>query len=184
MPQGDQQDEQLAFQDFTYDGEITENYLIGGLGQLTDQQFGKSNLNLSAPGVGIKGYEWVGWKTDSKNGPPVEILFKFDNVRNFTSVLIHSNNLFSKDVRVFRRAELLFSVAGKYFLTSPVEFEYMRDYLMEYARIGRILIPHKVGRYVKLRLFYDAKWILISEVSFKSGEKCFIYYVLQLKVLI
>lgn len=44
------------------------------------------------------GYEWVGWKNVSQN--PVEIVFHFDEIRNFSAVHIHANNLFTKDVQV------------------------------------------------------------------------------------
>ena len=173
MSQGDQWDNQLGFQDLQYDGDITNHQLTGGLGQLTDGERGQSNFRYSRPGLNIKGYEWVGWKNDTKDEPPVEILFKFDQIRNFTSVLIHANNLFSKGVRVFRKAELLFSVGGKYYETTPVEFYYHRDGFIEYARLVMIPVPHRVGKYVKLRLYYDGQWILISEVSLRSGEKRF-----------
>jgi hypothetical protein len=45
------------------------------------------------------GYEWVGWKNES-GARPVEIVFEFDRVRNFSAIHLHANNLFSKDVQV------------------------------------------------------------------------------------
>jgi hypothetical protein len=33
-------------------------------------------------------------------GHPVEIVFEFDRVRNFSAMYLHTNNLFSKDVQV------------------------------------------------------------------------------------
>lgn len=51
----------------------------------------------------ISGYEWVGWRNDTFGGgagKPVEMVFEFDTVRNFTSMLLHTNNMFSKDVQV------------------------------------------------------------------------------------
>jgi len=46
---------------------------------------------------------------------------------------------------------------------------YMRDDLMEYARTAVIPLQHGVGRYVRIQLEFDAKWMLISEVQFQSG---------------
>lgn len=48
------------------------------------------------------GYEWVGWRNDSLGmaGKPVEMTFEFDSVRNFSSIILHTNNMFSKDVAV------------------------------------------------------------------------------------
>ncbi len=49
----------------------------------------------------------------------------------------------------------------------------MRDTLMEYARPVMITIPHRVGKFIKLQLFFDARWLMISEVSFVSGTSVF-----------
>lgn len=46
------------------------------------------------------GYEWVGWRNDSLAGHPVEMVFEFDSKRNFSSIIIHTNNMFSRDVQV------------------------------------------------------------------------------------
>jgi len=46
----------------------------------------------------------------------------------------------------------------------------MRDTLMEYARTAVIPLHHGVGRYVRIQLEFDAKWMLISEVQFDSGR--------------
>lgn len=49
--------------------------------------------------VGMRlGYEWVGWRNDSVR--PVEMVFEFDSKRNFSSIIIHTNNMFSRDVQV------------------------------------------------------------------------------------
>ncbi len=162
---------ELNLSDFTYDGQLTNGYLSGGLGQLTDQELGISNFRLDRQGIGKKGYEWVGWKNDSSvhNGP-IEISFEFDRVYNFTAVQIHGNNLYSKDVRMFRKVEVFFSIGGRYYIDEPVRYEYERDLLFEYDRNVTIPIPRKVGRFVKLRLWFDSRWILISEVGFISGK--------------
>lgn len=48
------------------------------------------------------GYEWVGWRNDTFGmaGKPVEMVFEFDSVRNFSAMILHTNNMFSKDVQV------------------------------------------------------------------------------------
>ena len=40
-------------------------------------------------------------------GRPVEIIFEFDKVRNFSAMHIHSNNMYSKDVQVKNPIELI-----------------------------------------------------------------------------
>uniref|UniRef100_A0A182YRZ6 Discoidin domain-containing protein n=1 Tax=Anopheles stephensi TaxID=30069 RepID=A0A182YRZ6_ANOST len=50
----------------------------------------------------IERYDWVGWRNDSLGwaGKPVEMVFEFDSVRNFSSMVLHTNNMFSKDVQL------------------------------------------------------------------------------------
>lgn len=47
-------------------------------------------------------YEWVGWRNDTAGwaGHPLELVFEFDKVRNFSAAHLHTNNLFTKDVQV------------------------------------------------------------------------------------
>ena len=170
MRQGETRGSDVDLIDFTYDGKNTQGYLTGGLGQLTDGQTGQTNFRLDPQGLGYKGYEWVGWKNDTVDKGPVEIIFKFENVRNFTSLRLHCNNMFTKDIRVFKRALIYFSIGGKYYTSTPIEYKYMRDILIEFARPVIIPLFQKTAQYVKLQLFYDARWILISEVEFTSGE--------------
>ena len=171
MPVGARRGSEIAFTDFTYDGKTTsDNIMEGGLGQLTDGQEGQTTFRIDPDhNVRHKGYEWVGWKNESSK-KPVEIIFKFDAVRNFTSMRMHCNNAFKKEIRVFRKAELYFSIGGKYFYGEPVVYNYMRDTLIEFARPVIIPLKQHIGRYIKLLLYYDAKWILISEVRFDSGK--------------
>jgi len=169
MRQGERRGTEVDLYDFTYDGNIEDTFLRGGLGQLTDGQEGQSNFRLDPGGFGIKGYQWVGWRNETADTQPVAIVFKFDDVRNFTAVRIHVNNMFSKDVRVFKKALVWFSIGGEHYLGEPVEYTYMRDGLIEYARNVIIPLNHGIGRYVKLELFFDAKWLMVSEVQFDSG---------------
>ena len=72
--------------DFSYDGEIEDNYLTNGLGQLVDFEEGDVMFRMDKYNIGKKGYEWVGWKNESMPNSPVEMIFEFDSVMNFTSV--------------------------------------------------------------------------------------------------
>ncbi|KAK3589847.1 hypothetical protein CHS0354_015865 [Potamilus streckersoni] len=167
--QGDKRGSEVDLFDFSYDGMIMDNYLTQGIGQLTDGEYGDTNFRLDKPGFGIKGYEWVGWKNDSiESGGPVEIKFKFNTVRRFSSVTIHSSNYFLKEIKLFQRAEVYFSIGGKYFLTDPIQYQNVQDSTLENARNITIPLQNGVGKYVKLKLYFDAKWILISEVLFQS----------------
>ena len=91
-------------------------------------------------------------------------------MRNFTSIRFEVNNLLKKDVRVFRRADIYFSVGGEHYVTEPVVYKFMRDTLIEYARPIIIGLHNNVGQFVKVQLYFDDRWLLISEVQFESGK--------------
>merc|ERR1719193_748771 len=118
----------------------------------------------------MKGYEWVGWKNDTVKGTtgPVEIIFRFEQVRNFTHMVLHCNNLFSKDVQVFSVATISFSVAGIYYQEPPIVFRYMPDTVMELARPIYIRLNNRVAKFIKVQLTFAARWLMISEVTFES----------------
>ena len=169
--QGERRGTDINLLDFTYDGTVIKDvYLSGGLGQLTDGVEGQSNFRLDPHGLGIKGYDWIGWRNETFSGKPITIIFKFNEVRNFTSVRIHCNNMFSKDVRVFKKAQIYTSVGGLYYTGEPIVYNYMRDILIEYARPVIIQLNHKVGKYVKIVLHFDARWLMVSEIVFESGK--------------
>ncbi|KAK7504484.1 hypothetical protein BaRGS_00004350, partial [Batillaria attramentaria] len=170
MPQGEKRGAEVDLYDFTYDGIVQNEYLRDGLGQLTDGELGETNFRLDTQKMGIKGYEWVGWKNDSNRAEPISLYFKFDTVRNFSQVKIHSNNHYSKEVRVFRRAEVFFSIGGKYYQDAPIKFNYQQDSYFENARQVQIRLYNKIGRFVRLDLYFESRWIMISEVEFDTEE--------------
>ncbi|XP_022905672.1 discoidin domain-containing receptor 2-like [Onthophagus taurus] len=166
MPQGDKRGANWEFYDAAYDGQWDGHELKHGLGQLIDGKYGNDDFKL---GFRDERQSWVGWKNDSRSNKPVEIKFEFDKVREFSSVHIYCNNLFTKDVQVFSTAKILFSVGGKRFNRGePITYEYIEDRIFEYARNVTIKLHHRIGRYVKIQLHFAAKWMLISEISFDS----------------
>ncbi|CAG7819663.1 unnamed protein product [Allacma fusca] len=168
MPQGSKRGENWNFYDHTYDGFWDGNYLRNGLGQLIDGRGGPDNFKDDYYGH-ERGKGWVGWKNDTKNGTsPVEIVFKFDSVREFNAVHIHASNQFVKDVQVFSEARIYFSVGGKIYPGDPITYTPMEDRIFEEPKNVTIKLHHRFGQYVKIQLFWAAKWILISEVTFDS----------------
>jgi discoidin domain receptor family protein 2 len=77
-------------------------------------------------------------------------------------------------VQVFSHAKVHFSIGGHQFVGEPVLFSYMPDVIMEHARNVTIKLHNRVGRYLRLQLYFAAKWIMVSEVSFDSGESAHI----------
>lgn len=46
------------------------------------------------------GNGWVGWKNDSTPNGYVELIFEFDEIRNFSAAYFYANNFFSRNVQV------------------------------------------------------------------------------------
>ena len=89
---------------------------------------GDANFRHTASKLNIRGYDWVGWRNDTEKGDkPIEIKFEFETTRNFSSVTINCNNLFSKNVRVFKSALIYFSIGGKYFFGTPIKYLFDKD---------------------------------------------------------
>lgn len=112
----------------------------------------------------------MGWKNDTSFSRSVEILFEFDQVRNFSAAYFYANNMHTKEVAVFLAARIWFSVGGKHFSHPPVNFSYMPDPFLEEARNVTMNLYYRVGKFVKVELTFGAKWMLISEVAFSSGR--------------
>ncbi|XP_076749546.1 discoidin domain-containing receptor 2 isoform X1 [Xylocopa sonorina] len=169
MPQGIKRGSEVDLSDRTYDGREEGGYLSGGLGQLVDGQKGPDNFRLDVTGNG-KGYEWVGWRNDTPNmlGHPVEITFEFDYSRNFTAIHLHMNNYFTKDVQVFSYAKVYLGAGANQFNGEPVHFSYIPDLVLEQARDVTIKLHSRAGRFLKLQLYFAARWIMLSEVIFES----------------
>ena len=54
MRQGDRRGSEVDLYDFTYDGNQENGFLSGGLGQLTDGEYGQDNFRLDPRGRGMK----------------------------------------------------------------------------------------------------------------------------------
>lgn len=167
MPQGDKRGTSWEFYDTSYDGHWDGEKLQYGLGQLTDGEVAPDDFKTAFYQNNAQG--WVGWKNDTRENKPIEIVFEFDKVREFTAVHIFSNNQFTKDVQVFSQAKVLFSVGGKRYKGEPITFDYIEDHIWETPRNVSIRLHHRVGRFVKLQLQFATRWLMISEVTFDSS---------------
>jgi len=82
---------------------------------------------------------------------------------------VHINNHYTKDIQIFSRARIYFSnEEGKFDDDRSVDYFYMPDQMLEDARNVTINLNGEHGRYVKIQLYFAAKWILISEITFQS----------------
>ncbi|XP_035721967.1 discoidin domain-containing receptor 2-like isoform X3 [Vespa mandarinia] len=165
MPQGDKRGNEWEFFDATYDGHWDDE-LRRGLGQLTDGKTGPDDFKMGY--YDDRGQGWVGWRNDTRSDQPIEIKFEFDVVREFSAIHIYCNNQFTRDVQIFSQVDILFSIGGRYYNGEPITYTYMEDKIFETSRNVTIKLHHRIGKYVKLRLHFSARWIMISEVIFDS----------------
>ncbi|XP_065161564.1 discoidin domain-containing receptor 2-like isoform X1 [Atheta coriaria] len=152
--------------DSSYDGRPALGEMQGGLGRLVDGEYGADNYRLDI-GYG-KGNGWVGWRNDSVQDGYVELVFAFDQVRNFSAVHLFTNNFFSKNVQVFSKAKVMFSIGGTYYNGKTLSYSYMPDRVLENARNVTIRLHERLARFVKIRLYFADRWIMLSEVSFDA----------------
>lgn len=164
MPQGDTMGAGWELFDATYDG-LWEVELKRGLGQLVDGKFGPDDFRADHWGSRSG---WVGWKNDTRDNRPIEIKFEFDKVREFSAVHLYCNNQFMKDVQIFSEASVMFSVGGKHYQGEPITYRYLEDKIFENSRNISIKLHHRIGRWVKIELYFANKWIMVSEIIFDS----------------
>ena len=162
MPQG--QSDVNSLSDDTYDGKYNSQskMLTDGLGQLSDGITGTEDMSL------VDGRQpWIGWSNESRTH--VTIIFQFDYVRQMNRVTIHTNNVFSKQISLFKTAVITFSLTGeRTSYSNAIISEQNRDELFEIARPILIQLNNHIAKYVRLDLYFDSKWLLISEITFDS----------------
>jgi hypothetical protein len=120
MPQG--RNDINSFGDNTYDGKYipSMNMLINGLGQLSDGITGTEEISV------IDNHQpWIGWSNETNKY--IRLNFQFDTIRQINRVKIHTNNLFSKEIYIFKKAIISFSI-GKNF-SNTIIYEHIRDEL-------------------------------------------------------
>jgi discoidin domain receptor family protein 2 len=162
MPQG--RTNVNSFGDKSYDGKYipSTNMLINGLGQLSDGITGSEDISV------IDGHQpWIGWSNETNRY--ITIIFQFDFIRQINRVTIHTNNLFSKDILIFKTAIISFSTddIGRNY-SNAIIYQHNRDDIFEIPRPILIELNNHIAKFVRLDLYFDSKWLLISEITFDS----------------
>ncbi|XP_051492448.1 discoidin domain-containing receptor 2-like isoform X1 [Apus apus] len=155
--------------DSTYDGYQERRHLYGGLGQLTDGVLGLDDFTQSHQYRVWPGYDYVGWKNESFSTGFVEMEFQFDRPRNFTSMKVHCNNMFSKGVKIFQKVECLFKprlIAD--WEPEPVGVATVLDDKNPSARFVTVPLQQRVGKAILCRFHFADTWMMMSEISFQS----------------
>ncbi|XP_026671582.1 discoidin domain-containing receptor tyrosine kinase B-like [Ceratina calcarata] len=166
-------------QDSSYDGvEDIDSVLANGLGQLTDGILGRVSEILSETtsekSDRRRGTNWVGWSERAT----VQILFKFRELRRFENCSVHVARIPRLEVETFSTLRISFSVddsenqPGSESKAVQSEFSPPSTIDADSATAMSISIPlhGKLGRSVKLEFIPAAKWLLLSEITFYTGE--------------
>ncbi|CAF2956266.1 unnamed protein product, partial [Rotaria sp. Silwood2] len=155
-------------EDDTYDGQynIKHRYLYDGLGQLSDGQTGPDDHE------DLHSFQWVGWRKprSTKHNHSIEILFKFDTLRNFSRITIHANNYYLKKIYVFRSViiEFINNNNNNNNSSTLIKYNHQHDDQFEMARPIMIDLKYHIASQLKIHLYFDGNWILI--ISTTSSE--------------
>uniref|UniRef100_A0A8C5CJL8 Tyrosine-protein kinase receptor n=1 Tax=Gadus morhua TaxID=8049 RepID=A0A8C5CJL8_GADMO len=158
-----------SLNDSIYDG---TQRLSGGLGQLTDGVIGQDDFLLTRQYQGWPGYDYLGWRNDSLSTlGHVEMEFMFQTQRNFTSMKVHSNNMFSRGVKIFSSVSCWFKsrplgVWG----AGPVVFHTVLDDRNPSARYVTVPLGGRSASALRCRFAFADVWMMFSEVCFLSGK--------------
>lgn len=162
-----------VFNDSTYDGIIEHGRMSGGLGQLTDGLTGSDDFLRPRPYPQLfwRGYDYVGWRNDSLTTfGHVQLEFTFEKTRNFTYMKVHSNNMFSRGVKIFSSVSCWFRLGLQSgFSPDRVEFRTVLDDRNPSARYVTVPLG-RAARVVRCSFTFADVWMMFSEISFQSED--------------
>ncbi|XP_056275368.1 discoidin domain-containing receptor 2 isoform X2 [Pseudoliparis swirei] len=161
-----------SLNDSTYDGEHERRRLVGGLGQLTDGVVGLDDFLMTRQYHVWPGYDYLGWRNDSLGGRSyVELQFVFDRQRNLSSMKVHSNNMFSRGVKIFSSVSCWFKPRLiSSWEAEPVAFNTVLDDRNPSARYVTVPLSRRAAKAVKCRFHFADVWMMFSEISFQSVD--------------
>ncbi|XP_073499124.1 discoidin domain-containing receptor 2 isoform X3 [Phyllobates terribilis] len=153
--------------DTLYDGAVGYS-MTEGLGQLTDGVSGLDDFTLTHEYHMWPGYDYVGWSNESFPNGYVEIMFEFDRIRNFTTMKVHCNNMFSKSVKIFKEVQCFFrSEANEWEANSVISLLIMDD-ANPSARYVTVQLHNHMARAIKCQYYFADSWMMFSEITFQS----------------
>ncbi|XP_026161423.1 discoidin domain-containing receptor 2 isoform X3 [Mastacembelus armatus] len=151
--------------DSVYDGAVIYS-MTEGLGQLTDGMCGLDDFTLSHLYNVWPGYDYVGWKNESFPTGFVEIMFEFDRIRNFTTMKVHCNNMYSSHVKIFHQVVCYFRSDSDW-ETTPLSFSPVVDETPS-ARFITVSLANHMASAIKCQFYFADAWMLFSEITFQS----------------
>ena len=156
----------LIFNDTSYNGVIINGIYKNGTGILTDGKFGPDDAKED------KGEGWVGWSSSLSESSYIDITFEFSDMRKFKDVTLTVNVDKKRSYAVFNRSEIFFASKEDDFSdTSFLQYCPGKsvDSNNPYSRNISLSLCENTASFIKLRLYFGGKWLLITEISFNSG---------------
>ncbi|CAK8673353.1 unnamed protein product [Clavelina lepadiformis] len=160
------------YSDDTYDGIKRSPYFSRGLGQLTDGIVGDDDLSKTKSHfqTNAMGYDYVGWSQNTQQDRNVDITFRFDDLKNFTSMRVHCGINENIGARIFLSLVIQHSVDGRIYSknddASRLAFNTQVDVKSMNSRWMTIPLRNVVARFIKASFTIDGKRLLISEIEF------------------
>ncbi|CAF3407810.1 unnamed protein product [Rotaria sp. Silwood1] len=172
IPQGDKRGYDIEFIDETYDGNNENGTLKDGLGQLTDGIVGGDDYRLTdnSQGIGKIGYDWIGWKRKLSSTSNINLYFYFNTIKNFTSIHLHTSNLFLRDIYVFNSIMITNCDEKNIHQTFSIISDDLINPQARFINVSLVSGHGIITNCLKITLTFNnrSKWILISEVLFDS----------------
>ncbi|KAJ7986459.1 hypothetical protein DPEC_G00340110 [Dallia pectoralis] len=168
-PAGEQmslEGEPVHLNDSVYDGAVISS-MTEGLGQLTDGMCGSDDFTQSDVYNVWPGYDYVGWTNESFADGYVEIMFEFDRARNFTTMKVHCNNMFTRNVKTFRQVTCYFRSEADW-EAKPLSFSPMPDDANPGARFVTVSLANHMASAIKCHFYFADTWMMFSEITFQS----------------
>ena len=157
----------VSFKDTSYNGVITNGVYKGGTGILTDGKFGPDEAKQD------KGEGWVGWYQESSTSPYIDITFEFSGVRKFKDVTLAVNVDQKRSFTVFNKSEIFFASTSDGFSdTSFLQFCPKKIPGRDDPYCENVTLPlcENIAKFIKLRLYFGGRGLLLTEISFNSGS--------------
>ncbi|XP_043533945.1 discoidin domain-containing receptor 2-like isoform X2 [Chiloscyllium plagiosum] len=156
--------------DSTYDGYQIGSVHYGGLGQLTDGVLGMDDFTRSQELRVWPGYDYVGWHNTTMSNGFVEIDFQFEHVLTFKSMKVHCNNMFSRQVKIFKSVDCFFkSDATVSWEPTPVSTAMVLDNKNPSARYVTVPLGHRPAQFIRCHFYFADSWMMFSEITFQTG---------------
>uniref|UniRef100_A0A8C2UHH4 Discoidin domain-containing receptor 2 n=1 Tax=Coturnix japonica TaxID=93934 RepID=A0A8C2UHH4_COTJA len=157
----------IYLNDSVYDGAFGYS-MTEGLGQLTDGVSGLDDFTQTHEYHVWPGYDYVGWRNESTAGGYVEITFEFDRIRNFTTMKVHCNNMFSKGVKIFKEVQCYFRSDAGEWEPNAISSVLVLDDVNPSARFVTVPLLHRMASAIKCQYYFADTWMMFSEITFQS----------------